>query len=332
MTNVIDCSIPCHQIIKMLTSCPSKRINFSNPSSSDIKEIIMVFLSTTPYPLSFIILLTGTYYRSTRSIFILAMTFIQNFIVEMLKNNLKDPRPNYKCNQQYGNPSNHTVFLTSVIMWFIMDGLFTAKQYQLRKKKFLVPLFMLYPFIVYSRVYLNYHSIEQMITGLILGTFIGIIWYILCTKVILSGDNVFKNLLKKLNVVNTLTADSIGFGSYNRVFSEDKNLEKKYHELLQKNQQLSKLKEDLRRLTKNMKNMEFMKNGQNDLAKMMEMNMGMNGAPPNMNNPNSKEEEQGEEEEEEYEEEYEEEQEEDIKDNTNQPKFNINKHQMEDEQ
>ena len=54
-----------------------------------------------------------------------------------------------------------------------------------------------------------------------------------------------------------------------------------------------------------MKNMEFMKNGQNDLAKMMEMNMGMNGAPPNMNTPNSKEQE---EEEEEYEEEYEEEQ------------------------
>ena len=115
----------------------------------------------------------------------------------------------------------------------------------------------------------------------------------------------FKNLLKKLNVVNTLTADSLGFGSYNRVFSEDKNLEKKYQELLQKNAQLSKLKEDLRKLTQNMKNMEFMKNGQNDLAKMMEMNMGMNGAPPNMNTPNSKEQE---EEEEEYEEEYEEEQ------------------------
>lgn len=342
MEKDINCNIPCSQIIKMLNSCPSKPINFNNLASTDIQEIIMVALSITPYPLSFIILLSGTYYRTTRSIFILVMTFIQNFIVEVIKNNLKDPRPNYKCNQQYGNPSNHTSFFTCILVWFIMEELFTPRLYKIKNKKFLVPLYGLYPFVIYSRVYLHYHTWEQIITGFILGIFISVTWFLMSTKVILNGDNVFKNILQKLNVVNTLTKDSIGFGCYNKVFSQDETLEKKYKELMEKNEKLMKLKNDLKKLTKNIQSMEFMKNGNHELSKMMEKTMGMteneNSEDEKINNPHfnnvnqrgesntlyEEDEIHDEEEEEEYDEEMEENEEDKI--NTNNNKENISHH------
>ena len=263
----IDCSIPCHPIIKTLSSCPTRIINFTNPSSDDFHEILMIILSSSPYAASFIILLCGTYYRTTRSVLILLMVLIQNFMVEFLKNNLRDPRPNYKCNHQFGNPSNYTCFYTCIIIWFILETFFTEKKHQFQYKKYLFPLYIVYPFIIYSRYYLHYHTIEQIITGIILGVFVGIVWYFLSIKFILKSENPLKRILYKMEIKNTLTSDIIGSFDIDNLPLDD-DFVKQYQNLLEKNEKLEHLKQNLRKITRNIKNMEFMK----EQEKMMFMN------------------------------------------------------------
>ena len=263
----IDCSIPCHPIMKTLSSCPTKIINFENPSKEDFHEIIMIILSCSPYPASFIILLCGTYYRTTRSVLILLMVLIQNFMVEFLKNNLRDPRPNFKCNHQFGNPSNYTCFYTCIIVWFILEGFFTEKKYQFKYTKFLFPLFIAYPFIIYSRYYLHYHTIEQIVTGIVLGSFVGIVWYFLSIKFILKSENPLRRIFYKMEIKNSMTSDLIGNFDYEDMQLDDDFI-KQYQNLLKKNEKLEHLKQNLRKITKNIKNMDFMK----EQEKMMFMN------------------------------------------------------------
>lgn len=268
---VLDCSVPCHPIVKILNSCPNKPINLSNPSSGDIHEIIMVFLSMSPYFISFGTLLVTTYFRTTRSIFILMMVFLQNFLTEVMKNNLKDLNPNHKCSQQYANPSNHASFLTSLLLWFFMDEINTPKKYEFKSKKYAFIFIFFYPFIIYSRVYLYYHSWEQIINGALLGGFVGVGWYFAATKLILPNENPIRRILVNFNIVNTMSDVLIGYG----VSKGDYELSMAIKELIKKNEQLTKLKKDLRNLTKNINAMDFIKNGQNNLQEMLK-GSGMN--------------------------------------------------------
>lgn len=260
----IDCTIPCFQIFRMFNSCPTKIINYSNPfNSRDIHEIAMVLLSVSPYPTSFLLLTAGAYFRTTRSILILMMIFIQNFLVEILKNNLKDPRPNYKCNQHYGNPSNHATFFTSLITWFIMEYICLEKKFRFKYKGVILFLFAVYPFVIYSRMYLKYHSVEQIINGILLGIFVGVTWFIVGANYILANDNAIRKIFGKFNLENTLTHTVIidDDNQENRDNKEQEIINKKYQMLLEKNNQLSKLKKDLKHLTNNVKNMDFMREG-----------------------------------------------------------------------
>ena len=111
---------------------------------------------------------------------------------------------------------------------------------------------------------------------------------------------------------------------------------------MEKNEKLMKLKNDLKKLTKNIQSMEFMKNGNHELSKMMEKTMGMteneNSEDEKINNPHfNNVNQRGEsntlyeedeihdgEEEEEYDEEMEENEEDEI--NTNNNKENISHH------
>jgi hypothetical protein len=83
-------------------------------------------------------------------------------MIELIKGVLRDPRPNFICNQQFGNPSNHATFFSSLITWIFMEQVLLESK--LRFSKVLLKLFLIviYPFILYSRIYLNYHTFEQV--------------------------------------------------------------------------------------------------------------------------------------------------------------------------
>jgi hypothetical protein len=77
MENKIDCDVSCPILIKVLNSCPSRNIDYFSFANEDLLELSMVLLSTTPYFLSFIFLLSTMYYRTTRSVVIIMMIFLQ---------------------------------------------------------------------------------------------------------------------------------------------------------------------------------------------------------------------------------------------------------------
>lgn len=252
----IDCSIPCNIFLYFMCCCPTKVINYFPPSSKDLTEIFMILLSATPYPTVFILLCLAAYFRTSRSVLILLMIFLENFTVMALKNIIQEPRPNYLCNAEYGYPSNHTCFFTCLLFWFIAEEIFTPEFFQFKYKLYLIPFVLIYPFILYSRYYLNYHSLSQIIGGFFLGMFFGIGWFLLNTKIILRTDNFLKQLMISFNIENNLT--------YDILYQDDGYiLLDEYQSLIKKENELIDMKQKLKKVAKNVKNMEELE-GLND--------------------------------------------------------------------
>lgn len=79
-----------------------------------------------------------------------------------MKKILKDPRPNFECNKQFGNPSNHAVFYSGLLTWFICEYFFCEKKYRFKYTSIKILFFLITPFVFYSRIYLNYHNTKQV--------------------------------------------------------------------------------------------------------------------------------------------------------------------------
>ena len=134
----VDCSIPCNFFLYFMSSCPTKTINYFPPGSNDLMEIIMILISLTPYPTVLLLLCLAAYFHTSRSVLILIMVFIESFIVILLKSIIREPRPNYLCNAEYGYPSNHSGFFTCILFWFIAEEIWTPKLYQFKYKSYLI--------------------------------------------------------------------------------------------------------------------------------------------------------------------------------------------------
>ena len=245
----IDCSIPCNILLYFMCCCPTQEINYFPPSSKDFIEIFMILVSMTPYPTVFLCLCLAAYFRTSRSVLILIMIFIENFTVIALKNFIREPRPNYLCNAEYGYPSNHSSFFTCILFWFIAEEICLPDHLQFKYKTYLIPFGLIYPFILYSRYYLNYHSLGQIFGGFFLGMIIGVGWFLLNIKYILCTDNILRQLMIKFNIENNLTDDLL--------YQDDEYISlDEYQSLVQKENELNNMKKKLRCVNKNMKNMK----------------------------------------------------------------------------
>ena len=261
----IDCSIPCNIILYFASSCPTKSINFIPKSSSDFFEIIMILLSLTPYPIVFILLCLAAYLRTSRSVFLLGLVFIENILVSFLKIIIQEPRPNYLCNNEYGFPSNHSCFCTCLLFWFILEEFYIQKSLQFKYKNIIFMIFVIYPFILYSRYYLNYHSIGQIIGGLIFGIIFTVIWFFFCIKYILGNDNFIKDIMIRLNVENNLTLDLLYQSDEYILFDNLQNLVKKESELRE-------TKNNLEKMNTNFNAMDELKKMNKEFKKILENN------------------------------------------------------------
>lgn len=210
LSDNIDCSIPCHFIVDLFGSCPKTKNLIPNIiqyySFQNIFELFLIILSMTAYPLVFLLCLSCLIYRTTRLGFLVVMVFGDYFVVEIIKNYLKEPRPNYKCNKEYGNPSNHSCVSTSIIVWFILEYFYIDNKHKNQSKYIIFWFCILYPFLLYSRYYLNYHSIKQIVMGILLGIFIALIYFILVMKIFIKSIFVQKFYLF-FKMTNNLTDD-----------------------------------------------------------------------------------------------------------------------------
>ena len=261
----IDCSIPCNIILYFASSCPTKSINFIPKSSSDFFEIIMILLSLTPYPIVFILLCLAAYLRTSRSVFLLGLVFIENILVSFLKIIIQEPRPNYLCNNEYGFPSNHSCFCTCLLFWFILEEFYIQKSLQFKYKNIIYMIFVIYPFILYSRYYLNYHSIGQIIGGLIFGIIFTVIWFFFCIKYILGSDNFIKDIMIRLNVENNLTLDLL-------YQSDEYILLDNLQNLVKKESELRETKNNLEKMNTNFNAMDELKKMNKEFKKILENN------------------------------------------------------------
>ena len=261
----IDCSIPCNIILYFASSCPTKSINFIPKSSSDFFEIIMILLSLTPYPIVFILLCLAAYLRTSRSVFLLGLVFIENILVSFLKIIIQEPRPNYLCNNEYGFPSNHSCFFTCLLFWFILEEFYIQKSLRFKYKNIIFMIFVIYPFILYSRYYLNYHSIGQIIGGLIFGIIFTVIWFFFCIKYILGRDNFIKDIMIRLNVENNLTLDLL-------YQSDEYILLDNLQNLVKKESELRETKNNLEKMNTNFNAMDELKKMNKEFKKILENN------------------------------------------------------------
>ena len=265
----VDCNINCPSFIKLFNSCPTKQLFTSNSIFSfnynvlidEYIEVFYVILSTTPYLLSFCLMLIVVYYKTTRALGIMIMSVLENFIVEVLKNTLRDPRPNFKCNHQYGNPSNHAVFFSGLITWLIMEKIMIDKEYQFNSKLGKVLLFSLTPFILISRYKLQYHTIEQLLNGCLVGIFICVIWFILFERNILRDQTQFNVFLSKFGLTNNMSDYDIfitdGLSSSSRIYQ-------KYLQLTKKKEELEKMKQELKSFKDSIKDINILNEENNN--------------------------------------------------------------------
>ena len=108
---------------------------------------------------------------------------------ETFKRIVQQPRPEHSTIWGYGMPSDHSQFMAffaafSVCWIHYRDDLAlstnTASRKQLNKltKRFLTSVLILWSLaVVWSRLYLNAHTIPQVRVGAMLGTIAGTIWF-----------------------------------------------------------------------------------------------------------------------------------------------------------
>lgn len=83
-------------------------------------------------------------------------------------------------------PSAHSAMATGLLAWYILELFFEdnkTTRIEMTQNSFVLALLLL-P-VPYSRVYLHYHTILQVIIGSIIGLSISLAWFLFLTRVVL---------------------------------------------------------------------------------------------------------------------------------------------------
>ncbi|KAJ3439276.1 dolichyldiphosphatase 1 [Anaeramoeba flamelloides] len=102
----------------------------------------------------------------------------------ILKNIIRQSRPEGACRSSYGMPSGHSVFAMFYLVWAILEIIFgTRKKWRPVTKVAVIFVFLINTALIpYSRVYLGYHTVAQVIVGSICGAVYAILVYLVHTK------------------------------------------------------------------------------------------------------------------------------------------------------
>lgn len=132
--------------------------------------------------------------RDLTTIFFFIGFFVNEFSNQVLKRIIKEPRPS-RLGQplwsEYGMPSAHAQFMgfvtAFVILLFYVRIKVVTLIIPLAKlwKHFLTAACVLTSIVVsYSRIYLRYHTPNQVLVGLVLGLLFGALWFVFMEKIV----------------------------------------------------------------------------------------------------------------------------------------------------
>jgi dolichyldiphosphatase len=157
----------------------------------DLLGFVLAWISMTPILFGVSVLTLVLIRRDLTTIFYFIgflLTEVSNII---LKNVIKQPRPeiNRHRGQQfskYGMPSDHSQIMFYFASFFIL--LIASSRYSISNNKLfqmaykcilIVGSFTLASLVAFSRVYLEYHTVQQVLVGAMLGSFAGTVWFLL---------------------------------------------------------------------------------------------------------------------------------------------------------
>ncbi|KAJ3073097.1 Dolichyldiphosphatase 1 [Podochytrium sp. JEL0797] len=147
---------------------------------------LLALFSLTPV---FLMVSYATLIVSRRDIYI-AVICVGQLIGEVLnlgiKKIIRQPRPTLILGDGYGMPSSHSQFMAYFATCVVLH-LYTKTAYKNPRWKHLITLatISLALMVQYSRVYLHYHTAPQVLLGAQIGCFLGLIWYLFTTRVLL---------------------------------------------------------------------------------------------------------------------------------------------------
>ena len=98
-----------------------------------------------------------------------------NFILKKLIN---QPRPQASNLKDEGMPSNHCQFVAYFSTYFILEFMFRCKSLGIRYRLlYSILLMILLVAVAFSRIYLQYHTLEQTTVGIVTGFFFALLWH-----------------------------------------------------------------------------------------------------------------------------------------------------------
>ena len=146
-----------------------------NPN--DFLSIICVYLSLSPILLLTFYLSWLIITRELESIIVAGGQLINEFINKILKRLIKQPRPHISLmGPGYGMPSAHSQFVGFLLSYWSLK-LWLQWGTVPNKFKYNLYLFIFTITVCLSRVYLLYHTFDQIIIGYVIGILNGIIYF-----------------------------------------------------------------------------------------------------------------------------------------------------------
>ncbi|KAJ0087765.1 hypothetical protein Patl1_32055 [Pistacia atlantica] len=147
----------------------------------DILGYFLAWISILPLYTSVMFFSHFVYHREIHSLFISIGLQIAMFLALLLKISIKQQRPKTcvsleTCNT-YGWPSQHTTLTFFLAAYLTLSAIFKSNNNG--KQKWIVALSSLsLAFLtMYSRVYLGYHTVSQVIGGAFVGSSCGAVWF-----------------------------------------------------------------------------------------------------------------------------------------------------------
>ena len=143
---------------------------------SPVLSIFFENISLAGYPTFLILFISFGYFYWSPSRFsrVAMLLFISAFINAFLKDFFQNPRPDIqlmldpKVGTSYGWPSGHAQI--AVTLWGLLA-------YELKNKWITVGALTLIALIAFSRMYLGVHDFGDVFSGLVIGSFILLIWH-----------------------------------------------------------------------------------------------------------------------------------------------------------
>jgi len=174
----------CTGVLKTLESCPRWYILDSGDVMEIALELIWFLASFLPLFVYLAILIYSIAKKNTRGCYILFNVFIQQIICAFMKLYVAQARPKGACSSSFGFPSGHSGFASAMATWFILEIIFFSQNAAFKQGKFYSYsrniFIILAPLIPISRYFLNYHTVEQIVCGLLTGVFSTVFFFGIC--------------------------------------------------------------------------------------------------------------------------------------------------------